>query len=53
MKKKDYHKKKIHKSWTKHGMEKYPKFVEKGKVKQLYSDWFVEPEDLLIKAAIK
>jgi len=51
MKKKDYHKKKIHKSWTKHGMEKYPKFVEKGKVKQLYSDWFVEPEDLLIKSS--
>jgi len=50
MKKKDYHKKKIHKSWTKHGMEKYPKFVEKGKVKQLYSDWFVEPEDLLIES---
>lgn len=52
MKKKDYHKKKIHKSWTKHGMEKYSKFVEKGKVKQLYSDWFVEPEDLLIKSSI-
>lgn len=48
MKKKDYHKKKIHKSWTKLGMEKYPEFVEKGKVDQLYSHWFVEPEDLLI-----
>ena len=52
MKKKDYHKKKIHKSWTKQGMEKYPKFVEKGKVKQLYSHWFVEPENLLIKSNI-
>jgi len=51
MKKKDYHKKKIHKSWTKYGMDKYPKFVEKGKVKQLYSDWFVEPEELLIKSS--
>ena len=51
MKKKDYHKKKIHKSWTKQGMKKYPKFVEKGKIKQLYSHWLVEPEDLLIKSS--
>ena len=50
MKKKDYYKKRIHKSWTKYGMDKYPKFVEKGKVKQLHSDWFVEPDDLLIKS---
>lgn len=49
-KKKDYYKKRIHKSWIKHGMDKYPKFVEKGKVKQLFPDWFVEPEDLLMKS---
>ena len=48
MKKKDYHKKRIHKSWTKHGMKKYPEFVEKGKVKKLHPNWFIEPEDLLI-----
>ena len=46
MKKKDYGKKRIHKSSTKHGMKKYPDFVEKGKVKQLHSSWFVEPEEL-------
>ena len=49
LKKKDYYKKRIHESFAKQGMEKYPKFVEKGKVQQLYPDWFIEPEDLIIK----
>jgi hypothetical protein len=44
--KKNFHKNKITKSQIEYGMKWYPAYVEMGDVKQLQSDWFVEPEEL-------
>lgn len=47
MAKKNYRADKIHKSWSRKGMNKYEKFDEKGKVKLLHPEWFLEVEDLI------
>ncbi|NNE02825.1 MAG: hypothetical protein HKO81_09645 [Flavobacteriaceae bacterium] len=47
--KKDYYKKRIPESTIKNGLKWYPAYVEKGDVKQLQPDWFIEPEDLVVE----
>ena len=46
MAKKNYRADKIHKSYSKKGINKYEKFDEKGKVKLLHPEWFLGVEDL-------
>lgn len=48
MEKRNYRVDKIHESWAKKGMKKYPKFDDKDRVRTMYPEWFVEPEELIL-----